>query len=248
VSPPRREGARKRNPISGGDRPGLLVELDHLDREPAGEPAGALILLHGRGVDERDLYPLFDELDPERKLLGISPGAPITNVPPGGRHWYVIREVGHPDEETFVDSLGQLSRFLDDELRHRGISWEKTVIGGFSQGAAVSCAVALGMGRPRAAGLLMMSGFFPMVRGWKMDPAAKRGMPAYVTHGSYDPVIPVGFGRKARDLLEEGGLAVTYRETRMQHGIDHAVIPEIRDWVWSVISGEPVIEGPPSAR
>ncbi len=56
-------------------------------------------------------------------------------------------------------------------------------------------------------------------------------MPAYVTHGSYDPVIPVGFGRKARDLLEEGGLAVTYRETRMQHGIDHAVIPEIRDWV-----------------
>ena len=112
----------------------------------------------------------------------------------------------------------------------------------------MSCAVALGMGRPRAAGLLMMSGFYPMVRGWRMDPSAKRGMPAYVTHGSYDPVIPVGFGRKARDLLEEGGLAVTYRETRMQHGIDHAVIPEIRDWVSSVITGEPVIEGPPSAR
>ena len=61
-------------------------------------------------------------------------------------------------------------------------------------------------------------------------------------------MIPVGFGRKARDLLEEGGLAVTYRETRMQHGIDYAVIPEIRDWVASVITGEPVIEGPPSAR
>ena len=161
----------------------------------------------------------------------MTPGAPLTNVPPGGRHWYVIREVGHPDEETFVDSLDSLCRFLDDELRHRGIPWEKTVIGGFSQGAVVSCAVALGMGRPRAAGLLMMSGFYPMVRGWRMDPGAKRGMPAYVTHGSYDPVIPVGFGRKARDLLEEGGLAVTYRETRMQHGIDHAVIPEIRDWV-----------------
>jgi predicted esterase len=61
-------------------------------------------------------------------------------------------------------------------------------------------------------------------------------------------VIPVGFGRKARDLLEEGGLAVTYRETRMQHGVDFALIPEMRDWVQSVISGEPVIEGPPSAR
>jgi predicted esterase len=94
----------------------------------------------------------------------------------------------------------------------------------------------------------MMSGFHPMVRGSKMDPGAKRGMPACVTHGAYDPVIPVGFGRKARDLLEEGDLAVTYRETRMQHGIDFAVITEMRDWVSSVITGEPVIEGPPSGR
>jgi phospholipase/carboxylesterase len=235
-------------PDPPGDRPGQVVELVHLDRESAGEATGALILLHGRGVDERDLYPMLEELDPDRELFGITPGAPITDIPPGGRHWYVIREVGHPDEGTFVDSLTALCRFLDDELRHRGIAWEKTVIGGFSQGAAVSCAVALGMGRPRAAGLLMMSGFYPMVRGWRMDPGAKRGMPAYVTHGAYDPVIPVGFGRKARDLLEEGGLYVTYREARVQHSIDFALIGEMREWVHSVITGEPVIEGPPSAR
>jgi phospholipase/carboxylesterase len=230
------------------DRPGRVVELVHLDREPAREPDGALILLHGRAVDERDLYPMLEELDPERKLFGMTPGAPLTNVAPGGRHWYVIEQIGRPHEDTFVDTLGMLSRFVDDELRHRAIPWEKTVIGGFSQGAAVACAVALGMGRPRAAGLLMMSGFYPMVRGWKMDPSAKRGMPAYVTHGAYDPVIPVGFGRKARDLLEEGGLQVIYREARVQHSIDFALIPEIRDWVASVITGEPVIEGPPSAR
>jgi phospholipase/carboxylesterase len=178
----------------------------------------------------------------------MTPGAPLTDVPPGGRHWYVIREVGHPDEQTFVDTLEMLCRFLDDELRHRKIPWERTVIGGFSQGAAVACAVALGMGRPRAAGLLMMSGFYPMVRGWKLDPRAKRGMPAYISHGEYDPVIPIGFGRKARDLLEEGGLHVTFREPRVQHSVDFALIPEMRDWVGSVISGEPVIEGPPSAR
>jgi phospholipase/carboxylesterase len=235
-------------PPTGGERVAQVVELPHLIREPAGDPEGALILLHGRATDERDLYPLLDELDPDRKLLGMTPGAPLTNQPPGGRHWYVIEQIGQPDEESFVRTLEMLSRFLDDELRHRGISWEKTVIGGFSQGAAVACAVALGMGRPKAAGLLMMSGFYPMVRGWKMDPGAKAGMPAYVTHGSYDPVIPVGFGRKARDLLEEGGLSVTYREARVQHSIDFALIGEMRDWVGSVISGEPVIEGPPSAR
>jgi phospholipase/carboxylesterase len=230
------------------ERPGQVVELVHLDREASGEPEGALILLHGRAVDQRDLYPLLDELDPERKLFGMTPGAPLTNVPPGGRHWYVIERVGHPDEETFVHTLGILCRFLDEELRHRGIPWESTVIGGFSQGAAVACAVALGMGRPTAAGLLMMSGFYPMVRGWRLDPSAKRGMRAYVTHGSYDPVIPVGFGRKARDLLEDGGLDVTFREARVLHSIDFALIPEMRDWVGSVISSQPVIEGPPSPR
>jgi phospholipase/carboxylesterase len=233
---------------SGGERLGQMVDLPHLVREPEGDPDGALILLHGRATDERDLYPVLDELDPQRKLFGMTPGGPLTNQPPGGRHWYIIERVGQPDEQSFVDSLKALSRFLDDELRHRAIAWEKTVIGGFSQGAAVACAVALGMGRPRAAGLLMMSGFYPMVRGWKLDPRAKAGMPAYVTHGSYDPVIPVGFGRRARDLLEEGGLYVTYREARVQHTIDHALIPEMRDWVGSVISGEPVIEGPPSKR
>ena len=215
-----------------------MAKLDRLVREPAGDPEGALILLHGRAVDERDLYPMLDELDPDRKLLGITPGAPLTNQPPGGRHWYIIERIGQPDEESFVTTLATLCRFLDEELRERGISWERTVIGGFSQGAAVSCAVALGMGRPRAAGLLMMSGFYPMVRGWKLDPSAKRGMPAYVAHGAYDPVIPVGFGRKARDLLSEGGLDVIYREARVQHSVDFALIPEMRDWVASVISGE----------
>lgn len=216
--------------------------LAHLIREPAGDPHGALILLHGRGVDERDLHPMLGELDPQGRLLGITPGAPLTNVPPGGRHWYVIREVGHPDEPTFLDSLTRLCGFLDGELADRGIPWERTVVGGFSQGAAVSCAVALGADRPRAAGLLMMSGFYPEVSGWEMDPEAKSGMPAYVTHGAFDPVIPVSFGREAREKLESGGLEVTYRETQMQHGVDYAVIPEIREWVAAAVSAVPDAE------
>jgi phospholipase/carboxylesterase len=224
------------------------VELAHLIRAPAGDAEGALILLHGRAVDERDLYPMLDELDPDRRLLGMTPGAPLTDVPPGGRHWYVVREVGHPDEQTFVGSLEVLCRFLDDELSDRGIPWERTVVGGFSQGAAVACAVALGTGRPRAAGLLMMSGFYPVVRGWQLEPREKRGMPAYIAHGAFDPIIPIDFGRQARDLLTDGGLRITFREQSVQHSVDFALIPEMRDWVGSAISGEPVIEGPPSAR
>ncbi len=79
----------------------MAEELVHRLREPAGDPAGALVLNHGRGADENDLFPLLDELDPERRLLGVTTGAPLTDIPPGGRHWYVVPRVGYPDPETF---------------------------------------------------------------------------------------------------------------------------------------------------
>jgi predicted esterase len=64
----------------------------------------------------------------------------------------------------------------------------------------------------------------------------------YITHGSFDPMIPVGYGRRARDVLAEDGLYVTYRETRVQHAIDPELLPEMRQWVASVIAGKPATE------
>jgi predicted esterase len=68
--------------------------LDYLERPATADPEGTLVLLHGRGTDERDLFPLLDEIDPERRLLGLSPAGPLTGVPPGGKHWYESN-VGH---------------------------------------------------------------------------------------------------------------------------------------------------------
>jgi phospholipase/carboxylesterase len=223
------------------------AELPHLIREPAGEPEGAVVLLHGRGTDETDLHPLIDAIDPERRLLGVTPGAPLTDIAPGGRHWYVVEQVGQPDEETFIATMAQLSGFVDALLRERGIAWENTVVGGFSQGGAISLALALGTGRPRAAGLLAMSCFLPTVRGWRIDGRAKRGMPAYLAHGTYDNIIPVGFGRRVRDVLVEARLEVTYRETRVQHQIDPELLPEMRAWLLARTGGpDPVRDGPKS--
>ena len=73
--------------------PGTLV---HRVRPAAGDPEGALVLLHGRGADENDLFGLLDVLDPERRLVGVTPGGPLF-LPPGGRHWYVVPRVGFPD-------------------------------------------------------------------------------------------------------------------------------------------------------
>jgi phospholipase/carboxylesterase len=210
------------------------VTLEHLIREPAGEPDGALVLSHGRGTSEHDLFPLLDELDPERRLVGIAPGAPIEGIPPGGKHWYVVRRVGYPDPDTFQHSYGALSGFLDAKLAELGIGWEQTVLGGFSMGAVMSYAVALGPGRPRPAGILALSGFVPSVEGWEPDFGGPEGLPVLIHHGRADPIIEVGFGRAARDLLERAGLDVAYIETDAGHWVPPEVIGPAREHVAAV--------------
>ena len=207
------------------------MSLEHLIREPAGEPEGALVLSHGRGTSERDLYPLLDELDPERRLIGIAPGAPLTGIPPGGKHWYVVRRIGYPDPETFAASYGALTGFLDAKLAELGIGWERTVLGGFSMGAVMSYAVGLGPGRPRPGGILALSGFLPTVEGWQPELSDRQGLPVLVHHGRADPIIGVEFGRAAGELLEGGGLDVTYLESEAGHSVPAEVIPPARELV-----------------
>jgi phospholipase/carboxylesterase len=184
-------------------------------------PAGAVILTHGRGADAGDLEPLLSILDPDRRLLGIFPRGPLS-LPPGGRHWYIVREVGFPDADTFLPTYAELSEHLDGVLAEHDLSWDRTVLGGFSQGAVMSYALGLGQGRPRPAAILAFSGFVPTVQGFEVDLASRAGLPVSIAHGSLDPVIRVEFGREARALLEEAGLAVSYREDPAGHTISPA--------------------------
>lgn len=205
-----------------------MSELVHVIREPAGEAQGALVLNHGRGADENDLFPLLEGLDPERRLLGVTTGAPLTNIPPGGRHWYIVPRVGYPDEATFQSSYRLLTEGLDEILARRGIGWERTVIGGFSMGAVMSYAVALGPGRPVPAGLLAFSGFIPTVAGWEPDLAGREGLRVFIHHGSGDPVISVEFARRAREILTAGGLDPEYMETESGHWLPPETIDPAR--------------------
>src|SRR4029079_240795 len=94
--------------------------MQSLYRPAAGDPEGDLALLHGRGADERDLFPLLDMLDPERRLLGATVRGPLS-LPPGGAHWYVVRRVGYPDPETFNSTYPELASWLDGMLAEHGI-------------------------------------------------------------------------------------------------------------------------------
>jgi len=204
--------------------------LQHQLRPAAGRAEGALVLLHGRGTDEFDLLPLLDALDPERRLVGITPRAPL-ELPPGGFHWYISRRVGYPDHDTFHSTYETLAAFLDSLPDALGVPWSRTVLGGFSQGTVMSYAAGLGTGRPAPAGILALSGFMPTVENFELDLSEREGFPVAIGHGIHDPVISVEFGRDARRRLEAGGADVLYSEAPVMHGIDPSFIGPLQDWL-----------------
>ena len=206
-----------------------LPELTSVRRSPVGEPAGLLVLFHGRGADERDLLPLAGLLDPERRLLVVSPRGPLA-LPPGGAHWYIVRQLGYPDPATYLPTFAAASAWLDALVEESGLRWDRVALGGFSQGAVMTYALGLGAGRPRPAALIALSGFMPTVPGFQLDLASPLPQVA-IGHGALDPVIGVEWGRQARATLEEAGADVLYRESPMPHAIDPAFLEELRPWL-----------------
>lgn len=196
-------------------------------RPPAGEAAGALVLFHGRGADEHDLESLLGALDREQRLVGFLPRGPLS-LPPGGAHWYVVRSVGYPDAATFLSTFGLASAWLDAVLADASVPPERTVLGGFSQGAVMSYSLGLAAGRPRPAAILALSGFIPEVEGFELGLESRAGLPVSISHGSGDPVIGVEFGRDARERLAAAGLDVRYREDPVGHTISAGALAQAK--------------------
>jgi len=203
-------------------------------RAPDREAEGALVLFHGRGADEHDLFPLLDVLDFERRLLGVTPRGPLA-LPPGGAHWYALRQVGFPDRTTFLATFERVSKWLDALASESGIPPARTVLGGFSQGAVMSYALGLGRGRPRPAAIVALSGFIPTVPGFELDLGSPPLPPVAIGHGTDDTVIGVEWGRRARETLEEAGFTVLYRESPLPHTIDPRFLVELAPWLASTL-------------
>ena len=198
------------------------------------EPDRLLLLIHGKGADEHDLEPLVPYLDPEGRFLTVLPRAPLPFM--SGWQWYETDGIpkGGPELIPSVDALDDL---LDSACTEHGFERAQAIVAGFSQGCALTLALGLRRSdRPRPAGLLAMSGFLPERDGLDYDFAT--APPVLIQHGTADPTISVGYGRRAVARLGAEGVPVVYREYPIGHQVALESVQDAMAWLALVLAGE----------
>ncbi|HEX6311504.1 MAG TPA: thioredoxin [Acidimicrobiia bacterium] len=209
-----------------------------------GDPERILLLVHGLGADERDLGGLLPYLDPDGRFATVLPRGPVS-APPGFA-WYEWSPGGGFDAAGFTSSLDALDDLLDAACDEHGLPRDEAVVGGFSQGAGMTLALASRRtDRPRPAAVLAMSPALPGLDALDVDWEAAKTLPVLVQHGTEDPLVPVQRSRDLARELEAHGVPVVYTEYPMAHQVALESVQQARGWLDAVRAGEQPSESVP---
>jgi phospholipase/carboxylesterase len=193
-----------------------------------GQKHPCLILLHGRGADENDLLGLAQQLD--KRLLIISARAPLPFDFGFGYTWFEMMENFQPDISTLKQSLDTLTQFLDDVIHNYPVDPSKIFVLGFSMGTVMG--YLLLMTRPeKIHGLIANSGYFSgdIESGLKLKSLMKQSI--FIAHGIYDPIIPLQFGKQAKDFFAALDVTLTYKEYPIGHEISEESSRDFSNWL-----------------
>ena len=213
------------------------LSLVHLVR-PAGEGANSaeakpplLILLHGVGSNERDMFSLARSFDP--RFVVVAARSPIT-LGPDSYGWFRVQFTDRGpviDADQAKAGWELLARFLDEAVAEYGADSTRVFVGGFSQGGIMSINAMLTIPEKVAAAVDMSGRLLPDVLPFVADAAKLRGKPLLIVHGTADQVLGIEYGRSARAKLEELGLAVSYQEFPIAHTITRESLDVVTSWL-----------------
>ena len=217
-----------------GPEPISDLALVHLIRPAELEeqtPPPLLVLLHGVGSDERDLFSFADYLDPRCIVAAVR--APRA-YDYGGHSWFAVDldpERFTANEKHVEESLGLLTRFMGEAVERYGADPRRVYLGGFSQGGFM--ALLAGLSQPQLiAGIVSMSGrLTDEVTPVFAPPTALKGLPILMTHGTRDPIIPINHARHTRDIVQALPVALTYHEYDMAHEVNMTSLQDVLTWV-----------------
>ncbi|MEO6030884.1 MAG: alpha/beta hydrolase [Burkholderiaceae bacterium] len=223
------------------------MSLEVIEVETAPNPTASIVILHGLGADANDFVPFATELDlasvgPVRFVFPHGPTRPVTIN--GGyvmRAWYDIlgADLGLDgrkleDEAGLRESQREVEALIAKE-RARGVAASRIVLGGFSQGCAMTFMAGLRHGE-RLAGLLCMSGYLPLAPLTATErSAANADVPIFQAHGSADSVIPIARAMESRDALIAFGYPVEWHAYPMPHSVCPQEIADMNRWLLRVL-------------
>jgi phospholipase/carboxylesterase len=217
--------------------------LEAIEIETGRKPTGAVIWLHGLGADGHDFAPIVPQLvgPDERPLRFVFPHAPVRPVTINGgmpmRAWYDILgfDRGIPQDTAGIRASAAEAAELISRENQRGIPTNRIVLGGFSQGGAIS--LFAGPRYPeKLAGIMGLSCYLLLE---DLLPAERTRVnyqtPIFLAHGTQDPVVDVRRGTEARQLLEAGGYPVEWHTYPMPHSVCPQEIEDIAAWLRKVL-------------
>ena len=210
------------------------MNLHYLIQEPKvkHDKNPLLLLLHGYGSNEEDLFSFASELPNDSYVISVR--APY-DLQPYGHAWYAIHF--DADENKFSDnvqakqSVELIAGFIDEIVKQYPIDAKNVTLIGFSQGAILSYATALTYPE-KVAKVVALSGYFNQeIMPEVIDTKAISHLKFFVSHGSVDQVIPIDWARKAKPALENLGLEVEYQEYPVGHGVAPQNFFDFKNWL-----------------
>ena len=206
------------------------MPLPFVEGEPPAQGAPLLVLLHGYGSDEKDLMGLATVIDSRFHVVSVR--APIP-LPEGGFAWFPLAMTDRGLAVSFEEAEAAREQVCEllVALQQRYDASGRTLLLGFSQGAGM--ALYSGLRIPETiGGIAFLSGLFLA----EMVPDrgagdSLNGIPVFMSHGQFDPLIPIARGRESRDMLAGLRMGIVYNEYAMGHEINAECLRDLKGWL-----------------
>ncbi len=209
------------------------MNLQHITRPSSlKENAPLLIMCHGYGSDENDLFSFAQELPAELFIISVRAPYPMQ---PYGNAWYAInfdaQQNKWNDVEQAVESRDKIASFIDEACAKYPVNKNNVTLLGFSQGTILSYAVALTYPE-KVKNIIALSGYVSEdMLADNLNDKDYSHLDFYCSHGSVDQVIPVDWARKAPKFLDTLKIKNTYSEFPIGHGVSPQNFYELKNWL-----------------
>jgi phospholipase/carboxylesterase len=209
------------------------LSLNHIVRPSSlKDKAPLLIMCHGYGSDENDLFSFASELPEELYIVSVRAPYPLQ---PYGNAWYAIHfdapQGKWSDDEQAKTSRDLIAQFIDDVIKTYPVDGDNVTLLGFSQGTILSLATALTYPE-KVKNVIALSGYInPHILPKDVEEKDYSHLNIYCSHGSVDQVIPVDWARKTAPFLEQLQIKHQYSEFPVGHGVAPQNFFEFKNWL-----------------